>query len=151
MAAEKKTEAALGRIESYLNGLLNMASACSDWIGCSEITAACYAPGEFPARFCREFGLKAEEVRLLPVKETLYQTLVTWLGGKNASLTKELCRLIHGELGEPTAILRAEHEKALIDRIGWGDGGRGPYYFTDELFFARFPEAVVCFILGNNE
>ena len=50
--------------QAYLNGLLHMASACSDWIGCSEVTA--FLCGEDPAaELAADCGIDVPELRLL--------------------------------------------------------------------------------------
>ena len=136
---------------AYLNGACRMASACSEWIGCSEISADCYAAASFPAAFAADYGIPPEEIRLVPVRETLRQSLAQWLGGKQPALTDSLCWLICARLGDPGRVYRLENEEKLVARLGWGEGGNGIYYFMDDLFFAEFDAFTVCFFLGNNE
>ena len=136
---------------AYLNGLCRMASACSEWIGCSEISADCYAPAAFAAVFAKDYGFRPEEIRLSPVGGTLRQSLVQWLGGKQPKLTDSLCWLITSRLGDPVQVYRLENEEQIVDRFGWGEGGKSRYYFMDDIFFAAFKEVTVCFFLGNNE
>ena len=136
---------------SYLNGLCRMASACSDWIGRSEISVDCYAPADFEAAFAKDYGFPPGEIRPVPVRETLRQSLVQWLGGKQPQLTDSLCWLITSRLGDPVQVYRLENEEQIVERFGWGEGGKSRYYFTDDIFIAEFKEATVCFFLGNNE
>lgn len=136
---------------AYLNGVCRMASACSEWIGCSEISADCYEASRFAAAFAEDYGLAPEKVRLTPVPETLRQSLVQWLGGKQPKLTDSLCWLINTRLGDPRQVYRLENEGEIVASLGWGEDGKGPYYFMDDLFFVEFEEATVCFFLGNNE
>ena len=142
-------ETALDR--AYLNGACRMAAACSAWIGFSGISADCYAQEEFSADFAKDYGFSPEDIRLRPVRETLRQSLVQWLGGKQPDLTDSLCRLIVSRLGDPVQVYRLENEDKIVARFGWGEGGRGPFYFMEDVFFAAFEKETVCFFLGNDE
>ena len=136
--------------EAYLNGLLHMASACSDWIGCSQVTA--FLCGDDPAAaLAADCGAKAEQLRLIPAGETAKQTFARWFGGKNAALVNDLLWLITSALGEAAQVYRLEDEETRIGRFGWGEGGNGPYYFSEDVCVIAFRQATVCFYLGNNE
>ncbi|MBQ7541838.1 MAG: hypothetical protein IJT44_06055 [Clostridia bacterium] len=136
---------------AYLTGLLHMASSCSEWVGRSYIEADCFAPGDFPQAFARQYALDEAQVRTAPTDKTLRQALVQWLGGRQPELTDSLLYYIRRELGEATAILELPQDSKLPDKLSWSDGGKSPFYTVEDLFFAQVPQATVCFMLGNNE
>lgn len=142
-------EAALN--EEYINGITRMASACSSWIGRSEISAA-VLPREGPeAALAAEFGLPSEKLALTPVPQTLSQALAPWLGGQETKLREDLLWLIRSRLGEPGQVYRLLYEDKLLGRLGWGEGGSGIYYFVEDVIVVSFADCAVCFYMGNNE
>ena len=138
-------------VEAYLNGLTHLASACSSWIGCSEISAICAPPDGIAEELAQTFQLSPEETALTPVPQSLSQLFAMWLGGKEEKLREDLLWLIEGQVGSPVQVLRLQKEEELRGRLGWGEGGGGRYYFLDDLIVVRFAECAVCFYMGNNE
>ena len=138
--------------EEYLNGAVRMASACSSWIGCSEISAMCF-PKEsaLPEELSKEFGKTPEEMALTPVPQTLSQVFAGWLGGKETKLREDLLWLIRSRLGDPGQVYRLQNEKKLLGGLGWGEGGGGIYYFVEDVIAVAFDDCAVCFYVGNNE
>ena len=138
--------------EEYLNGAVRMASACSSWIGCSEISAMCF-PKEsaLPEELAKEFGKNPEEMALTPVPQTLSQVFAGWLGGKETKLREDLLWLICSRLGDPGQVYRLQNEEKLLGGLGWGEGGGGIYYFVEDVIAVSFDDCAVCFYMGNNE
>ena len=137
--------------EEYINGLVRMASACSAWIGCSEISAACLPKEGTEKALAEEFGISPEQAALTPVSQTLSQVFAQWLGGKEEKLRDSLLWLLHGRLGDPGQVYRLQNEEKLIGCLGWGEGGNGRYYFVDDVIVVFYADRAVCFYLGNNE
>ena len=138
--------------EEYLNGAVRMASACSSWIGCSEISAMCFPKeSSLPEELAKEFGKTPEEMALTPVPQTLSQVFAQWLGGKETKLREDLLWLIRSRLGEPGQVYRLQNEEKLLGCLGWGEGGGGIYYFVEDVIVVSFDGCAVCFYMGNNE
>lgn len=137
--------------EAYLNGLLHMASCCSDWIGRSEITAECFSVDSFYSDFSSEYGINKDELNLIKEPITFRQELARWIGGKASELNDSVYWLFHHKLGDAFQVYRLKDEDDLISGFGWGEGGKGPYYFVEDLFFVQFKDVFVCLFLGNNE
>ena len=137
--------------EEYINGLTRMASACSGWIGHSEISAACLPKEGTEAALAEEFGISPEKAALTPVSRTLSQEFAPWLGGKEDKLRDSLLWLLHGRLGDPGQVYRLRDEEKLLGTLGWGEGGKGIYYFVEDVIVVSFDECAVCFYMGNNE
>ena len=149
--AEISEAYSLRETEAYLNGLLHLASSCSEWVGRSEISAECFTLPDAGKKFAEVFGFSPETIELLAEPLSLQQALAQWIGEKDEKLNGSLCWLIRHKLGKEEQILRLRDEDALIPKLGWGEDGAGPYYFMEDLFFARFEKALVCFYMGNNE
>ena len=147
MARTKRPEASL---RGYLNGVAELASACSEWIGYSSITVCVYAPEEFPERFRKEYRIR-KPVAPVESSETFKQTLVQWLGATSYRLCDHVVGIFEYELGKAKRVLRAADEKSLIDDLSGSERGFGAYYFTEDVFFVEFPEHTIVFIMGNNE
>ncbi|MBQ1632894.1 MAG: hypothetical protein II049_08750 [Clostridia bacterium] len=137
------------RLSSYLNGMLDLASSLSEWIGYSNAGVSAYTKDGWEEAFRRHYHVK--QFTPVPAEETFYQTLVQWLGSTSFGLTKNVIDCITYKLGEPLAVYRAENEKALIDRLSGCNGGIGAYYFTEDVFFVEFKTHVLAFIMGNWE
>lgn len=137
--------------EEYINGLVRMASSRSEWIGHSEISAACLPKEGAEAALAAEFGIAPEKAALTPVSQTLSQVFAQWLGGKEEKLRDSLLWLLHGRLGDPGQVYRLQNEEKLIGCLGWGEGGNGRYYFVDDVIVVFYADRAVCFYLGNNE
>ncbi len=149
MDEEMTNESALRR--EYINGLVRMASACSTWIGHSEISAACLPKEGTAEALAEAFGLPPEETALTPVSQTLAQVFAQWLGGKEEKLRADLLWLLETRLGKPGQVYRLQNEEKMIDRLGWGEGGGGCYYFAEDAVVVSFADGAVCFYMGNNE
>ena len=137
--------------EEYINGLVRMASSLSGWIGHSEISAACLPKEGTEAALAAEFGIAPEKAALTPVPQTLSQVFAQWLGGKEEKLRDSLLWLLHGRLGDPGQVYRLKEEDKLLGNLGWGEGGKGRYYFVDDVIAVSYADRTVCFYLGNNE
>ncbi len=137
--------------EEYINGLVRMASACSTWIGPSEITAFCLPKENMEAELAEEFGISPAEAALTPVPQTMPQVFAQWLGGKEKKLRDSLLWLLCSRLGDPGQVYRLRDEEKLLGSLGWGEGGKGYYYFVEDVIVVLFEKTPVCFYVGNNE
>ena len=146
--ARKGSDASL---RGYLNGVTELASACSEWIGRSTVSVAVYAREACLERFLKDFRIR-KPVTLVESRETFRQTLVQWLGATPYRLCDHVVGIFEYELGRAQRVLRAADEKALTDELSACEhGGFGAYYFTEDVFFVEFEERIVVFLMGNNE
>lgn len=136
-------------LSTYLCGVLDLACELSDWIGYSSIGVSVYTVQDWQTSFCRHYHIKP--FTIVPARETFYQSLVQWLGSTKFQLAQKVVSRITYQLGEPLAVYRAEDENALTDILSSAEGGLGPYYFTEGVFFVEFKTRVLAFIMGNCE
>ena len=141
-----KPEACFG----YLNGLTQMASAVSVNCGPSEIRVDCFSVKSFPALFCKAYRLPQKLLTLRESGQSLAQLLENWLGNEPKNVTDALCHYLHASLGDAIQCFEAENIERLCDALS-APGGHGPFYTTEDLFFAVFRDVAVCFMLGNYE
>ncbi len=136
----------------YLEGLLRMAAADSEWIGRSYLLADCFPKGDAAAAFSAWYEKPAGLLRLEETDETLADALGECLGRENDDLRRvnDLVYLIGRAVGECGRILRPVETDALFDALGGEDGGTG-FWFVEDLFCAEFEKADVFFLMGNNE
>ena len=135
---------------SYLNGLTQMASAVSKRCGPSEIRVDCFSPKSYAALFCKDYRLRSSLLQLRNSDRSFRQCLEDWLGDEPKDLVDGLFHLIHCRLGDALQVLEPENISPLCDALS-APGGRGPFYTTEDLFFAVFRDAAVCFMMGNFE
>ena len=148
MARRKRPETSL---RGYLNGITELASACSEWIGRSTVSVCVYLPEEFPERFQKDFRLR-KPVTLVESPESFKQTIVQWFGATPYRLCDHVVGIIEYELGKVKRVLRAADEQALLNDLSAGEhGGYGAYYFTEDVFFVAFETHVLAFLMGNFE
>ncbi len=133
----------------YLNGLTQMASAVSVRCGPSEIRVDCFSPKSYAPLFCKDYHLRGSML-LHDSGKTLFERLRDWLGDEPKNVTDSLCHYLHIRLGDELQVLDPENIGALQDALSM-PGGRGPFYTTEDLFFAVFRDVAVCFMLGNYE
>lgn len=137
------------RLSSYLNGVMDLASALSEWIGYSSAGVSAYTKDGWEEAFRRHYHVR--DFTPVPVEETLYQNLVQWFGSTSFGLAKNAIGCITHRLGEPLQVCRAADEKTLIDKLSSCNGGIGAYYFTEDVFFVEFKTHVLAFLMGNFE
>ena len=137
------------RLSSYLNGILDLSSALSEWIGCSNAGVSAYTKDGWEDAFRRHYHIK--QFTPVPVGETFYQTLVQWYGSSPLGITRKVIDRVTHRLGEPIQVYRAADEEKLIDKLSSCNGGIGAYYFTEDVFFVEFKTHVLAFIMGNFE
>ena len=134
----------------YLNGLTQMASAVSVRCGPSVIRCDCFSPKSFAPLFCKDYHLRGSMLQLHDSGKTLFERLRDWLGDEPKNVTEGLCHFIHIRLGDALQVLEPQDIGPLRDALSQ-PGGRGPFYTTEDLFFAVFQDTAVCFMLGNYE
>ena len=134
----------------YLNGLTQMASSVSVRCGPSVMRVDCFSPKSYAALFCKEYRLRSSLLQLHDSGCTLQEKLEAWLGDDPRRLVEGLCHLIHIRLGDALQVLEPENIGPLCDALS-APGGRGPFYTTEDLFFAVFRDVAVCFMMGNYE
>ena len=135
----------------YLNGLTLMASAVSVRCGPSEMRADCFSPKSFPALFCASYRIPKKLLQLRESEQSLEQLLENWLGTEPKNVTESLCYFLHRRFGDCVRCFETENAGKLLDALSASDGGRGPFYTMDDLFFAEFSDVAVCFMLGDYE
>ena len=137
--------------EAYIRGLSHMLYSCCPGIGCSGLEIGCYESSRFAAEFSEDFDFAPGVFRLVPTEEPLSQILTGWLGEPDEKKANEYLWLIRCKLGKPLQTYRAADEKAIIDRMSGSEDGFGPFFFMEDICFAKFEKATVCFMMGNNE
>ena len=148
MARSKRSEASL---RGYLNGITELASQCSEWVGRSTVSVDVYTPEDFLERFRKNYRIR-KPVTPVESPETFKQTLVQWLGATPYRLCDHVVGIIEYELGKAKRVLRAADEKTLIDELSACEhSGFGAYYFTEDVFFVEFEDYMLVFLMGNNE
>lgn len=143
--------------ESYLRGLVRMASACAEGVGLSGITVETCSREGFEEEFSAAYKVPMEIVRTVPAEGTLLSILTAWLGGsapeisaRDRRLTENLLWYIQRELGEPLELRVLEKEQECLDALS-GCDGLGPFFFMEDVLFAVYREGTVCFLMGNDE
>ena len=134
----------------YLNGLTQMASAVSVRCGPSEIRVDCFSPKSYAPLFCKDYHLRGSMLQLHDSGKTLFERLRDWLGDEPKNVADSLCHYLHIRLGDELQVLDPQDIGPLRDALSQ-PGGRGPFYTTEDLFFAVFQDTAVCFMLGNYE
>ena len=134
----------------FLNGAARMASCVSVRCGPSEIRCDCYSPKSFAPLFCKDYRVKPALLQLRDSGKSLPARLRDWLGDEPKDVVDGLCYLIHSQLDDEVQVLDPENIEALAEALSM-PGGHGPFYTTEDLFFAVFRNVAVCFMLGNYE
>ena len=148
MARRKRPEASL---RGYLNGVTELASLCSEWIGRSTVSVSVHAAETFPEAFLKDYRIR-RSITFVESPETFKQTLVQWLGATPYHLCDHVVGIFEYELGKAKRVLRASDEKALIDDLSACEhGGYGAFYFTEDAFAVEFEDYTLVFLMGNNE
>ena len=127
----------------YLEGLLNMASSESKYIGPSYIKVDCYKKKEFKQNFCKFYKIK-EELKLIETNDSLDTTLLTWLGSKE--IVENVCYWI--SIKNPGDKKVYKSEEKIVTLL---DNQQKDFYSLEDLFFLETKEYIYVFLLGNNE
>ena len=129
-------------LSGYLEGLLNMASSLSDYIGPSYIKVDCYNKKDFKEEFCKNYEIK--EFNMIKKEEKLYSPLFNWLNDKKLveSIIYWFEIHVHGEKQVYYP------DESLINIL---DDKRKDFYSLDDMFFVETKKYIFVFLLGNNE
>ena len=138
-------------ISSYISGLTNMASSCSNEIGPSYISADCFNKKNFKKEFSKYYKIPIECIKIEESKKTLEQVFSEWLGKKGDDIIENLLYWIKLCVGEPIKTFDLSEDSNLINILSRCDNGISEFYFVEDVFFVEYKEYMVCFIIGNNE
>ncbi|MBR6407654.1 MAG: DUF4085 family protein [Clostridia bacterium] len=112
--------------------------------------AFCFATENLKGAFAGFFEISPELVSLEPTNETLEEIFSGWFWEPQPRTAKSLIASLESRLGKPLGIFRPTYEEKLRDALG-GSNGLSPFYFVEDIFFARYGEMTACFMMGNCE
>ena len=136
-------------LSQNLNGILELASVLSTWVGRSDVGVSAYTRTGWEKAFCRHYHVRS----FTPVQtdETLHSALNDWLGDEPANLSKVVAERFEHRLGKALCVYRAKDEQKLLDALSGCNGHAGAYHFTEGAFFVAFQTHVLAFLMGNFE
>ena len=133
-------------IDSYINGLLDMASSSSSVIGRSYVQAKVFSKKKYIKEFCE--GIKFREIELEKSKCSLVEIFEDWFGDEHL-LATNLNYYITSRVSDVVNIYKLKNSSKVLDELSCRKYGY--VYFYEDLYFVEFDKCVICFILGNNE
>ncbi len=138
------------KLSSTLQKLVDAVSKRSQNLSWSAIDITCFDLPDFPEGFAAWFDLPAP-IALEPCADAPLFLLAAWLDGDGDALARELLGQIAAQLGGPVRTWVPEGYDELRDALASTEDHAGPFTFIEDIFFVEYPEAMVCFILGNFE
>ena len=133
-------------IESYITGLLDMASSTSDVIGRSYVQARVFDKKKYIKEFCDSIKFKNIEVE--KSKSSLIEIFEDWFGEEHL-LATNLNYYITSRVSDVVNIYKLKNSSKVLDELSCRKYGY--VYDYEDLYFVEFEKDVICFILGNNE
>lgn len=134
---------------SYLTGLANMASSLSKEIGPSYIEVDCFDKKNYQKEFQEYYEIK-ENIELIETNLKLENILSFWLG-KDRNIIESLIHWTSCAIGNPIKVYKLENENKILNKLSRSEGGLGPFYTTEEIYFIEFKNDMTCFMIGNDE
>ena len=137
---------------AYISGFARgITEAISDsaFHGPSSMTARLLNKDALKEDLARELGTAEENIELVRPEETLedHLAMIGWSREQAWNLSRRLGFVI----GKPTQLLLVEADGDVLDDYSGFGGGKGPFYFTEELFIAIYKDVALLFIVGNDE
>lgn len=130
----------------YMSGLTKMASFN---MGPSYIDADCMEINNFKEAFAEMYEFPANWIEIKEEKRTLNE-LFTDLLQADKKVVDTLLHWIYMEAGRCIQVYKADN-KELFEALSREQGGLGPFYFLEEIYFVQFERMVICFMVGNDE
>ena len=132
---------------SYIDGLIDMASSCDEYVGPSYIRLFSFNSSDYINQFKKTFKIDFDDNLLFESDETIEDVFIELLGKNNIYD----CFMYHFSKIVPEGqIIRFDEEYKIFDMLG-GTKGLSGFYFVEDLAFIKFEDTVLCFIMGNNE
>ncbi len=129
-------------LSGYLEGLLNMASSLSSYIGPSYIKVDCYNKKSFKEDFCKNYEIK--DFKMISTEEKLDSPLLNWLNNKK--IVDDILYWFGIHIQGDKKVYYPE--KSLINIL---DDKQKDFYTLEDIFFIETTKYVFVFLLGNNE
>ena len=135
---------------SYVDGLVNMASSCSEYMMPSYMRAICFKKKDFKKSFCNFYKIPEKELEIIETSLTLKDFIIQSFGN-NKEIIEGLTHWLHIEAGDPKKILTVPNNSKVLNLLSGSDGGISGFYFVEDIYFIEFNKMVICFIIGNDE
>lgn len=135
---------------SYVDGLVNMASSCSEYMMPSYMRAICFKKKAFKKSFCTFYEIPKEQLDIVETSLTLKDFIIQSFGN-NKEIIEGLTHWLHIEAGDPKKILTVPNNSKVLNLLSGSDGGISGFYFVEDIYFIEFNKMVICFIIGNDE
>jgi len=144
----------IDRSEAYVNGLLDMASAVSKWIGRDSMRAYAFSTEKYLEEFVEFFRCRSLKLELDEISAPLGEVLADYFGreGDDAKVVEALVWYLEHRrtLGTLRRITQFADGGKLMDRLS-GKNGWGPFFFITDIFFLEYESCTLCCLMGNNE
>lgn len=127
----------------YLNGLFQMASSLSDYIGPSYIKVDCYLKEEFKEEFCNNYNIKKLDIK--KSNKTIETALLDWFGTDEKIIESILYWLNINNIKIKTIYYFSED---LLNNL---NNQHQDFYFLEDIIIAESSEYIIILLLGNNE
>ncbi len=127
----------------YLNGLFQMASSLSDYIGPSYIKVDCYLKEEFKEEFCNNYNIKGLDIK--KSNKTIETALLDWFGTDEKIIESILYWLNINNIKIKTIYYFSED---LLNNL---NNQQQDFYFLEDIIIAEISEYIIILLLGNNE
>ena len=127
----------------YLNGLFQMASSLSDYIGPSYIKVDCYLKEEFKEEFCNNYNIKGLDIK--KSNKTIETALLDWFGTDEKIIESILYWLNINNIKIKTIYYFSED---LLNNL---NNQHQDFYFLEDIIIADSSEYIIILLLGNNE
>ena len=135
---------------NYFSGLFNMASSCSDYIGPSYVDCDCLDSNNFKAGFAEIYEIPEKELELEKMDST-YEELLKTIFGDNKKIIEGISHWSKIKLGEVQEIYTINELSKIDKYISASEGGLGPFYTLDDIYFIVFKKEVLVLLIGNDE
>ena len=127
----------------YLNGLFQMASSLSDYIGPSYIKVDCYLKEEFKEEFCNNYNIKGLDIKKSNKK--IENAILDWFGTDEKIIESILYWLNINNIKIKTIYYFSED---LLNNL---NNQQQDFYFLEDIIIAEISEYIIILLLGNNE
>ena len=135
-------------INSYLNGLFNLASSISKNIDSSYIKVDVYEKETFIQEFSENYNLDEKYTNIVPTKRNFKEVLIDFVKEKN--LAEKLLYWIELEIGESVKVLASDNVD-ILEALSCKNGGFSSFYTVEDIYFIEFEDYIVALMKGNNE
>lgn len=132
----------------YLNGIMNMSSTLSDYMGPSNVEVLCYKKDNFIEEIAKDYKINKDKIEIIKTNNNLEEKLKEFYGD-DKKIIASLLYYLNKSFKNIDNIYNVNDY--LINKLSGSDNTYCVFYIVEDIFILESNNYYYLFILGNFE